>query len=64
MRGIDTTNRLSTGENAFEMNFNVEPLELFGPYGSGVPHILDQIKEEEDHLSDHSTHKKILTSSN
>jgi hypothetical protein len=49
MRGIDTTNRLSTGDNVFDIGFNIEPFDLFGGNGGpGGAHILDQIKEEDD----------------
>jgi hypothetical protein len=47
MRGLDTTNRMSTGGDAsiFDLGLNIEFLDIFGRRGTQK---LDQIKEEED----------------
>ena len=47
MRGLDSTNRMSTGGDAslFDLGLNIEFLDIFGRRGTQK---LDQIKEEED----------------
>lgn len=53
MRGLDTTNRMSTGGDGtlFDIGFNIESLDIFG---GRFTQKLDLIKEEED-VSDKSS---------